>query len=194
MVGNLVMQTMRHVAEMLNREGIEWALAGGVALSFWDHARTTRDVDFLISVDAMLNAFQDAGMRTKRYPPIVVIDKQRFVQLMFKPEEVDFEIRADFLFAEQPFQRHAAARRRPATMPNWNVPVHVLSCEDTIVFKLVAEQMIDTADAAALLRANRDSIDFALLHEACSVATVGPELRQVWQQTFGDDTLPGGEK
>ena len=196
MVGNLVLCALRHVAELLNREGIEWAIAGGVALSFWDHPRNTKDADFLIAVDNrvvndMLAAFQSGGLRPKRSPPIVTVDEQRFVQFWYQPPDVDLEIQVDFLFAEQTFQRHAISRRLPTTIPDWDLKLFVLACEDLIVFKLVAGRIIDLADSAALLRANRDILDYSLLQRECASLGLSAELTRIWDEAFPNTNMPG---
>ena len=196
MVGNLVLCALRHVAELLNREGIEWAIAGGVALSFWDHTRNTKDADFLIavdnrSVDDILAAFQAAGLRPKRTPPVVTVGEQRFVQFWYEPPEIDFEIQVDFLFAERAFQQRAIERRLPTSMPDWDLKLYVLACEDLIVFKLAAGRIIDFADAAALLRANRSLINFSLLRSECQQLSLATELDQVWHEAFPDAAMPG---
>ncbi|MDA1049958.1 MAG: hypothetical protein O3C40_05695 [Planctomycetota bacterium] len=195
MVAKLLLSTLRHVAELLDREGIVWAVAGGIALSVWDHARSTKDADLLIGVvdrdvDTMLATFQKAGLRPKRYPPIVVVGKQRFAQLLYQPDEIDFEIQVDFIFAEQPFQQEALARRLATGFPDWNIDAFVLTCEDLIVFKLVSGRIIDLADSAALLRANRDTLDYALLRRECAKLGLSTELARIWDEAFPDTNMP----
>lgn len=198
MVADLLLRTLRHVAETLDREGITWAVAGGVALSVWDHARYTKDTDFLIDVgkediDRLLSAFQAAGLQPKRVPPIVTVGRQRFVQFLYRVPDTDFQIQVDFLFAETDFQQRALERRRATAFPDWDRDVFVLSCEDLIVFKLVAGRIIDQADAAALLRANRDSLDLSLLQSECNRNELSDELSRIWNEAFPDDEMPGEE-
>ena len=196
MVARLLLSTLRHVAELLNREGIPWAVAGGVALSVWDHLRYTKDADFLISVadrdvDTMLAAFQNGGLRPKRYPPIITVGEQRFVQFLYQPDETDFDIQVDFLFAEQTFQQEALARRVATAFPEWNSNAFVLTCEDLIVFKLVAGRIIDLADAAALLRANRHALDYSLLRHECTSLGLLAEFSRIWEEAFPGTNMPG---
>ena len=196
MVAKLLLITLRHVVEMLNREGITWAIAGGVALSLWDHARSTKDADILLEVDdqdvdKMLQTFQTAGLRFKRHPPIVTVGEQRFVQFTFRPPETEFDIQVDFLLAEPEYQRRAMTRRLKTRFADWDVDVFVLACEDLIVFKLVAGRIIDIADAAALLRANLETIDFALLSAECQHSGVSDKLMQVWNEAFPNTSFPG---
>ena len=196
MVARLLLCTLRHVAELLNRERILWAIGGGVALSLWDHMRYTKDADILIGVDdrdvdQLLAAFQNAGLRAKRYPPIVAVGEQRFAQFLYQPDGTDFDILVNFLFADQPFQREALARRVPTTFPDWDTLAYVLTCEDLIVLKLVAGRIIDLADAAALLRANREALDYSQLRRECATLGLSSELARIWDEAFPDTNLPG---
>jgi len=196
MVARLLLSTLRHVAELLNREGIVWAVGGGVALSLWDHMRYTKDADIFIGVDdqevdEMLAVFQNAGLRPKRYPPIISVGEQRFAQFLYRPDETDFDIQVDFLFADQPFQREALARRVPTTFPDWDTSAYVLACEDLIVLKLVAGRIIDLADAAALLRANPDALDYSRLRHECANLGLSNELTRIWDEAFPDTNMPG---
>jgi hypothetical protein len=56
--------------------------------------------------------------------------------------------------------------------------------------KLLAERVIDLADTAALLRANRQSLDFAYLLKWAEQLHLVPALRQAWQAAWPDEPLP----
>lgn len=198
MVARLLLSTLRHVAALLNREGVSWAVAGGVALSVWDHIRYTKDADFLIRVDdqdieKLLVAFRGAGLRAKHDPPILSVGDQRFAQFIYQPDDTDFDIQVDFLFAEHPFQRDALARRVATDFPEWDTKAYVLGCEDLIVLKLVAGRIIDQADVAALLRSNRDGLDFNLLRKECEALNLSAALSRLWSEAFPDTSMPGSD-
>ena len=44
-------EVLRTFAEFFDKEGIRWALAGGLAMGAWGHSRGTRDADFLVSIE-----------------------------------------------------------------------------------------------------------------------------------------------
>src|SRR6478735_5086973 len=48
-----VHQTMRHVVEKLDRAGIPYAVAGGMAVNAHKHVRTTGDVDLLLTEEGL---------------------------------------------------------------------------------------------------------------------------------------------
>lgn len=52
-------QTMRRVAARLDAASIPYAIVGGMAVNAHRHARTTKDVDFLLSAEG-LAAFRQA--------------------------------------------------------------------------------------------------------------------------------------
>jgi hypothetical protein len=56
-----------------------------------------------------------------------------------------------------------------------------------IVFKLAAGRIVDLADAAALLRANRDTLDLDSLRSECQRNVLGKELARVWDEAFPDE-------
>lgn len=197
MVADLVLRTLRHVVQILNNGQLTRAIVGGVALSVWDHVRNTRDADFLVDVgdnlDDMLNAIQAAGLRPKHDPPVLSFGNHRFTQFLYEPPESLIDIQVDFLLADTEFQRDVLARRVVTRFPDAELDVFVLACEDLIVFKLLAGRIIDLADAAALLRANRDCLDFALLRRECGRIRVADELTRVWDEAFPNTAMPRGE-
>ena len=76
------------------------------------------------------------------------------------------------------------------TLEPLNVPVAViggiavLACEDLVLHKLLAGRMIDLADAVALLRANRDTLDLNYLSCWAGKLAVEAELVGVRKEAF----------
>lgn len=196
MVTDALLCTLRHVVATPNRAQITWALACGAALSVWDHSRTTRDVDFVLAVhdqdaDQMLTTLRAADLQPKREPPIVTVGEQRFVQFLYTPPDRCIDIQVDCIFADSDFQERALARRVATQFPGLDADFYVLGCENLIAFKLVAGRLIDLADAAALLRANQNSIAFDVLQAECAKTGLTDELSRIWNEAFPDIELPG---
>ena len=80
-------------------------------------------------------------------------------------------------------------RRIPVQLPDLDVQVAVLTCEDLILHKLLAGRIIDRADAAALLRANRESLDLGYLRRWATQTGTPPELTEVWGEAFPGESL-----
>jgi len=60
----------------------------------------------------------------------------------------------------------------------------VTACEDLILHKLLAGRLLDRADAAVLLRANRADLNLEYLLAWTITLSLGDELAQVWEEAF----------
>jgi hypothetical protein len=69
-------------------------------------------------------------------------------------------------------------------MPELDITVSVLSCEDLIIHKLVAGRIIDRVDVVALLGANQESLDTAYLEKWVRQLALEPEWTKVWAEAF----------
>ena len=88
------------------------------------------------------------------------------------------------------YHRQALERCVATRLPDLDVEIAVLACEDLILQKLQAGRIIDLSDAAALLRANRESLDLDyLLRWVRSMNLLG-ELTKVWQEALPDEPPP----
>jgi hypothetical protein len=187
--------TLEKLWTVLEPLGHPLAVMGGISLAAWGHLRATRDLDLLIAVDAealndVLRALGQRGFHPKRLPPIIVVGDHKFVQFLYTPPEEFFELQFDLLLAETELQKSAIARRVRGEVPGIKAPVFVLSCEDLILFKVQADRMIDRADAAMLLRENRDEIDFAYLRQWIEALKLDAEYAEIWREAFPGETLP----
>ena len=62
--------------------------------------------------------------------------------------------------------------------------VRVVRPDDLVVIKLQAGRIIDRADAAMVLRENRDEIDFKRLHGEIGHQGLAAEYREIWREAF----------
>jgi len=171
------------------------ALMGGLALAVWKHPRNTRDVDILVDLrdgnpDELVEAMSRAGMRSKRQPPVLLVGNQRVIQLLYPAPGTFLDIQIDVLLADSPYQKEALTRAKPAKLEGER-EIAVLSCEDLIIHKLLAGRIIDSADVAALLRANRAGRDLAYLKEWLGRLNLLPPLESIWHETFPSEPLGG---
>lgn len=93
-------------------------------------------------------------------------------------------VQFDLLLAESELQQTAISRRVNRQIPGLSRDIQVLSCEDIILFKLLAGRVIDRADAAMLLRENRDEIDFSYLVGWVKRQRLEPEYAEIWSEAF----------
>jgi hypothetical protein len=171
------------------------ALLGGLALAVWKHPRFTKDVDVLVGLGEidktrLISALITAGFRPKRGDGTVQVGDLEFLQMIYDPVGALIDVQVDVFLAGDEFQRAALERCITAAIPEFDVPIHVLSCEDLIINKLLAGRMIDLADGAALLRANRESLDFRYIAYWINEKRIAKEFSVVWAEAFPGDSPP----
>ena len=71
-----------------------------------------------------------------------------------------------------------------------DLDLYVLAFEDLILHKLLAGCLLDRADAAMLLRANRADLNFDYLLGWTATLSLGAELAQCWEEAFLGDAMP----
>ena len=175
--------------------GYPCALMGGLALAAWNHPRATRDVDLLIGVDAthvepVIAHLRARGFRPKKEPPVVAVGALHFVHFLYTPSGEFYDVQFDLLLAESELQKSAIERRVTLDVPRADRPVDVLNCDDLILFKLLAGRVIDRADAAMLLRENRESIDFRYLSRWLTRLSLAEEFAEIWREAHPGEELP----
>ena len=195
MPGNLVLQVLSRVWTLLHATGVRAAVMGGIAVSAWKHIRATQDVDLLVAIDddglgGVLRELAMGGFHCRRLPPILTIGTTRIIQLLHDVPEIALEIRVDLLLADTDFERQALARATDLPLEGIESPVPVVACEDLIIFKLLAGRILDRADVAYLLRANKERIDMAHLQHWARELALTDDVIALWKESFPDEQPP----
>ncbi len=196
MVGEAVVQSLRHVWLELDRLGVPAAVAGGLALSTWKYVRATRDVDLLVSIDAnelesLLVRLRSVGMRPKKEPPAVSLGHLDVVPLLYEPPEAFLDVEIDLLLAKSEYHQGALRRRVTTPIPDLDLRVAVLTCEDLVLHKLLAGRLIDRVDASELLRINHARLDTHYLADWIERLGLHDEFTEVWTSALPTEPLPG---
>jgi hypothetical protein len=196
MPGELVSGALHHVWIALNDRGLKACLMGGMAMAHWGHARFTRDVDLLVtletqSVEDLAEALSKEGFTPRHAPLISRVGNHRFVQLIFTPQRRFDEIPVDLLIADSDFLRAAVQRAVPFLVGSTDC--RVASCEDLIVLKLQADRLIDRADVRCLLEYNRTALDFPYLTGWIAKLGLGKEWNEWWRDAFPAEPAPLGQ-
>jgi hypothetical protein len=181
--------TLDHIWGVLEPLGHPLAVMGGISLAAWNHIRATRDVDLLMAVeesaiDPILQALGAKGCRPKKTPPVVTVGEHHFVQFLYTPPGEFYDVQFDLLLAESELQKSAIDRRVRRDVPGISRPVDVLHCDDLILFKLVSGRLIDRADAAMLLRENREAIDLEYLSTWVRQLGLSAEFTEIWREAY----------
>lgn len=186
---------LNEMSNALEPLGTPFALVGGLALAVWSYPRATRDVDLLLGVDRqnvqpVIDALLAIGCRSKKIPPLQRLGEHCFVHLLYTPPGEFYDVQFDLLLAETDLEKSALERSVERVVPGIDRPIRVLNCGDLILFKLVSGRIIDRADAAMLLRENRDVIDFDYVKSWISRLDLSREYNEVWGEAFPGESLP----
>src|SRR5262245_57100317 len=114
----------------------------------------------------------------------------QILQLEFDPPQAFVSISVDVLLVDCAYGREALKRRVPLRLPGIERELQVLSCEDVLLHKLIAGRMIDRSDAAALVRANRQTLDIAYVTLWARHLGVESELAEIWKEACPGEQRP----
>lgn len=125
---------------------------------------------------------RDVGPNTT--PPLLGLGTEHILQLLYEPPGAFTDLQIDLLLAESDYHREALSRRVPMRLPELDMAVLVLSCEDLIIHKLIAGRIIDKADVVALLRANKEGLDLDYLWKWVQELALEQDWSMVWGEAF----------
>ena len=196
MLPDALVKTLRHTWDALEPLGLPMAIFGGIAMGPWNRIRATRDADILISIGStdpqrILDMLQAAGIICKRADPIISLGDCRLIQAWYDAPDELIEIRVDLLLADDVFLREVIDRRRSVKFPYFDREMNVVAADDLILMKLAAGRIIDRADAASLIRENRDTLDIPRMIQWAKRKKFLDELAFVWDEAFPGEALPG---
>jgi hypothetical protein len=195
MPSEAVLAALHALLNVARRLQLRPALLGGLALAVWKYPRFTKDVDVLVALENadkndLLAALRLVGFTPKRGDGIVRLGEFELLQMLYTPLDALVDVQVDVLIAKDDYQYAALDRAVSAVIAEFDEPIRVLSCEDVVIHKLLAGRIIDRADAAALLRANRRSLDFDYMLQWIGEKKVAAEFAEVWREAFPDEALP----
>lgn len=148
------------IAALLEEIHLPYMLIGGLAVAQWGEPRATLDVDVTVWVepgefDSTLETLA-ARLDVRTSQPIEFARRTRVL-----PARASNGIPVDLVFACWPFEREAlkqAVDRRVA-----GAVVRVAGLEYLLLLKLISDRPKDLADARALMRLHRATVDLAWL-------------------------------
>lgn len=195
MPADAVIRSLRHVWLTLEPLELPMAVMGGIALAAWKYVRATRDVDLLLGIGEqdpteLLQRLEAAEIRPKRDPPTMTLGQLDVMQLLYEPPDAFLDLQIDLLLAKRGYHLDALERRVLTQLPDLDISIAALACEDLILHKLLAGRIIDRADAAALLRANRQSLDLDYLAHWTRGLKLTQEFTEVWNEALPGEPLP----
>jgi len=150
-----VFRVLDRTLGVLDHAGVECAVMGGFAVRHWSLPRPTYDVDFVVAVEAetltrLLRAFDEEGFTVDEHflkGFIDTLDGLRKVAVGCFDSGSVWQV--DIFLATTPFVRSAFDRRVPAEVEGRRFSV--VSPEDLLLFKLLADRTKDRLDIEELL-------------------------------------------
>jgi hypothetical protein len=166
------------LVEVFSTKSIRYALVGGLATMMRSRPRFTQDVDILLDVPqlvlpSLLDDLIECGF---------ALDSAIVIREFIREHLTAFRygnVRIDWLKPVLPLYNRTLS---DASVLNWTDahPIRVATAEGLILTKMVAFRPQDQADIVALLAANRDEINIALIRSEWAPYAATEAERTTW--------------
>lgn len=163
---SLLLRVLGDVYGRVERLGVSPVVAGGLAVSYWGHPRSTQDIDLAVLVSDDVRF--ESGLRQAKLLPaksgrIFDLGFVRVSQWMVTLEQEHIDCEIDFLMSNSSYHRAAIGRAIRCEFPGVEKPLRVLSCEDLLIFKAASGRLIDLADIETLVDLHERTLDYGYL-------------------------------
>lgn len=150
-----LLAALRDLSAWLEAGSVRGAIIGGVAASLHGRPRATRDVDVLALLDeTQWEPFLDQGQRCGFAPRLSdALDFARRSRVLLVRHEASL-IDVDIAFGALQFEEESVARSVLVTLAG--VSFRVVTPEDLVIMKAVAQRPRDLADIGGVLDADPD--------------------------------------
>lgn len=165
---SLLLSVLGRVYVLVDRLGASPVVAGGLAVSYWGHPRSTQDIDLAVLVSD--EARFEAGLRQAKLVPAkggrsIDLGFVRVSQWKVSLEQEHIDCEIDFLISNSDYHRAAIERAKVCEFPGVMQSLRVLSCEDLLVFKAASGRLIDWADIKTLVEFHSQTLDLEYLQQ-----------------------------
>lgn len=154
-----LLTTLADAANLLDGQGIPYALVGGVAVSFRAQPRMTADVDFVIAADVERAVLLAARLEGTPFQPLVGgvedVVRQSFI-LPLKHRAT--KVKLDLALGLSGFEQEAIARAE--RREHEGVRFSLATVEDLLMMKVLAGRPQDEQDVRGLVTVHGKLIDW----------------------------------
>jgi hypothetical protein len=160
---SLLLKSLEEIFGLVAGWGYAPVIAGGLAVSYWGHPRSTQDIDLaiLVSDEELLHEqLTRSGLVSMSARQVVNLRFVKVSQWLYPVKKAYIDIEVDFLFSESRFHQLAVERAVVCNFPGVERPLRVLSCEDLLLFKAASGRLIDQADIQVLLTLHSGKLDW----------------------------------
>jgi predicted nucleotidyltransferase len=153
-------EQLKSIIQFLNKQDIDYALAGGLAFSALVEPRATMDIDLIVMIkENQLNDFKN--QLKHEFGSIITHNEP----MQFKLAKIwrtinvieDIEMIFDFIFAESEFYKNTI--RRAFEIEFFGSKIKVITLEDLILLKNCANRTQDLADLDKIYQTYGEEID-----------------------------------
>lgn len=174
-------EVVKKVIRLLVKAKISYAIVGGLAAGYYGTARSTRDVDVIVTVDGksaerLVKFAKTTGFVVVK-PEVLALVR---VSNRFVMESSD-GYRIDFWLARTDHDKVALERRHRGYI--YGEYAWIVAPEDLILQKLRAGRARDIADVVGILIRQRDKLDVKHLQHWAAMLDISGELRKLMKKT-----------
>jgi Nucleotidyltransferase of unknown function (DUF6036) len=168
-------EAARRIGDLLEADGIEYAIGGALALGVWGVPRGTKDVDLSVFVDpdnldGMFAVFERAGIMFDRAAAARNVERTGLLRGLLGRIPVDA-----FISRHPQFLEMRTRRQRVATPDGGHL--YFITAEDLCVMKLVYGRDKDVTDLERLFAVR--SLDVDYVRTWLAKMPVGPDRREI---------------
>lgn len=156
---NPLRKALKELCLLLEDQGIEYMLIGGLAVGIWGEPRATVDIDFLVAIglddfDTLKHKLIKSSRFVFMHEKPMIFGKITFLRATMKSNT---DISVDFLFADDEFKNTALQRKELIQVNDFSL--YISSPEDLIILKLLSGREQDRLDAEKILKIQKDNLD-----------------------------------
>jgi predicted nucleotidyltransferase len=158
-VNDPLQTTLIDAVDFLTREGLSYALIGGMAASLRGQPRTTADVDLVVAADASPALDLIGQLDQSRFRPLFdnvaeIVERSYILPLRHRTTGV----KVDMALGLSGFERSLIERAEQVDIAGTKVSVVI--AEDLLVLKVLAGRPQDEQDARGIATAQSQRIDW----------------------------------
>ncbi|KAA1260578.1 hypothetical protein LF1_31180 [Rubripirellula obstinata] len=158
---SVLMRSLQKIWPQIDAAGIPVAIAGGIAMSFWGHPRSTQDINLLsVCADSenLTNLLRKIGLK-KLSPAAKDLGLCQLSTWSLSMDEDYMDVEIDTLTGNSIYYHNLVKRFVEANIDGMQTTSRVISREDLILHKLYAERLIDQADVISLTESHGAELD-----------------------------------
>lgn len=162
----LLLQALADIYDKIEALGVSPVVAGGLAVSFWGHPRSTQDIDLAILVEShelFEEKLTEIGLKPAKSKRWIDLGVVRVSQWILSLEDQYVDCKVDFLTSTSSFHREAIEHAIEVVFAGVDRKLRVLTLEDLLLYKAASGRMIDLADIRTLFQINKEVLDIGYL-------------------------------